>query len=220
MASLTSGVTVAFVLLLVGSWVYCLLTAIAARRYLAVSVPDVDALPPVSVLKPICGLDDRLEENLRSFFSQDYPDYDVTFIVESGEDPAFTALRNLGIRNILIAGHATDCGQKVHNLAYAISHSGHTGGILVLCDSDARFSRHWLSKLVAPLEATNITTGYRWYVAARANLPTLMRSGWNASSVGVLGDQCKGIVFLEISQIAAHRGREELGPGLRRQGLL
>src|SRR5271170_1546489 len=88
MALLTSAFVGLLVLLLVGSWVYCVLTAIAARRYLAISPPALKALPPISVLKPLCGLDDCLEENLRSFFTQDYPDYEILFAVHSLSDPA------------------------------------------------------------------------------------------------------------------------------------
>ena len=104
----------------------------------------------------------------------------VNFIVESEDDPAYAALRNIGAKNILVAGRATDCGQKVHNLAYAITHTSEPAGIYVFCDSDALFPRGWLSTLIAPLTATNITTGYRWYAVTRLHLPTLMRSGWNA----------------------------------------
>src|SRR5262249_55490689 len=82
---------------------------------------------------------------------------------------------------------AIDCGQKVHNLAYAVRHAAGMVNIYAFCDSDARFPSNWLSKLVAPLETSNITTGYRWYVARRRYLPELMRSGWNASSASVLG---------------------------------
>src|SRR5690349_17032887 len=95
MAALTSGVTVVLVLLLAGSWAYCLLTAIAARRYLAVSPPVLDDLPPISVLKPLCGLDDRLEENLRSFFTQDYPDYEILFAVHKASDPAVAVVNKV-----------------------------------------------------------------------------------------------------------------------------
>src|SRR5438105_1821751 len=172
-----------------------LLDGILAARHMRAFRPKHLRHDPITVFCPCKGTDSQFEKNIRSILDQDYPNYEVTFIVESGDDPAFMALRNLGVSNILIAGRATDCGQKVHNLACAVTRSGHTAGIYVFCDSDARFSGNWLSKLVAPLDVTNITTGYRWYVATRAHLPTLMRSGWNASSVGVLGDHHRNFAW-------------------------
>jgi ceramide glucosyltransferase len=88
MALLTLALVALLVLLLVGSWVYCVLTAVAGRRYLAISPPPLTDPPPISVLKPLCGQDDHLEENLRSFFTQDYRDYEILFAVDRMDDPA------------------------------------------------------------------------------------------------------------------------------------
>jgi len=148
----------------------------------------------IAVFCPCRGIDPEFEKNIRSILDQDYPAYDVYFIVDSIDDPAYSCIRNLGAANILVAGRAADCGQKVHNLSYAVKHAG-PADIYVFCDSDARFPHDWLSKLVAPLDKTNITTGYRWYVAIRRHLPTLMRSGWNASALGVLGDHKRNFAW-------------------------
>jgi len=95
---------------------------------------------------------------------------------------------------VIVAGRASSCGQKVHNLAFAVERAP-AADIYVFCDSDARFPRSWLSTLLAPLDPTNITTGYRWYVANRFHFSTLMRSGWNASSVGILGDHNRNFAW-------------------------
>ena len=52
------------------------------------SVPDDAHLPPVSVLKPVHGLEARLRENIESFFRQDYPDYEILFAADEADDPA------------------------------------------------------------------------------------------------------------------------------------
>src|SRR5580704_2150865 len=95
MALLTPVFVAFLVLLLAGSWVYCVLTKIAARRYLAISPAPPATLPPISVLKPLCGQDDRLEENLRSFFTQDYPDYEILFAVHGLSDPAVAVVEKV-----------------------------------------------------------------------------------------------------------------------------
>jgi cellulose synthase/poly-beta-1,6-N-acetylglucosamine synthase-like glycosyltransferase len=167
---------------------FTLLDGFRAARYMRTFRPKPrETRERIAVFCPCKGTDPEFEKNIRSILDQDYGNYHVTFVVESSEDPAYRALRSIGAKDILTAGRALDRGQKVQNLAYAVAHPAETADIYVFCDSDARFPRNWLSRLVAPLESSNITTGYRWYVARRANLPTLMRSGWNASSVGVLG---------------------------------
>eukprot|EP01086_Lenisia_limosa_P005552 TRINITY_DN2258_c0_g1_i1.p1 TRINITY_DN2258_c0_g1~~TRINITY_DN2258_c0_g1_i1.p1 ORF type:complete len:423 (-),score=114.09 TRINITY_DN2258_c0_g1_i1:130-1398(-) len=45
--------------------------------------------PPVTIIKPLCGTDQNLEENLRSHIHQDYPNYEVLFSVETKEDAAY-----------------------------------------------------------------------------------------------------------------------------------
>ena len=44
-------------------------------------------MPPISVLKPLAGVDEGLEDNLRSFFEQEYPDFEILFAVRSRSRP-------------------------------------------------------------------------------------------------------------------------------------
>lgn len=52
------------------------------------SLPSFSQWPPVTVLKPICGLEKNLRINLRSTCPQDYPDFQVVFSVGGPDDPA------------------------------------------------------------------------------------------------------------------------------------
>src|SRR5713226_8150702 len=81
--------------LLAGSLVYCVLTIVAARKYLAVSPPKPGQPVPISVLKPLHGVDEGLEESLRSFFQQDYADYELLFAVHQADDSAVAVLERV-----------------------------------------------------------------------------------------------------------------------------
>src|SRR5580658_196507 len=47
-----------------------------------------DFTPPVTIFKPLKGLDEELDQNLRSFFQLDYPSYQLLFCVADADDPA------------------------------------------------------------------------------------------------------------------------------------
>jgi ceramide glucosyltransferase len=170
-----------------------LVDGIRAARHMRTFRPRRLSRETITVFCPCKGVDPEFDKNIQSIIDQDYPNYEVIFIVESEDDAAYARLRELK-QKILIAGRAVSEGQKVHNLRYAIPHAG-APDIYVFCDSDARFPHDWLSKLVAPLDTTNITTGYRWYVAPRFHLPTLLRSVWNASSVSILGSHDRNFAW-------------------------
>ena len=92
---LTTSLALVLGALLLGSWVYCVLTGLAARAYLAQPVPRTANREPISVLKPLSGLDDGLEANLRSFFQQDYPDFEILFALRTPADPAHALVTRL-----------------------------------------------------------------------------------------------------------------------------
>src|SRR5579864_8235473 len=82
-------------LLLAASIVYSLLSIIAAYRYLSVRPPVLHSVEPVSILKPLAGLDLDLESNLRTFFEQDYPSFEILFAVREPGDPAVAVVEKL-----------------------------------------------------------------------------------------------------------------------------
>jgi cellulose synthase/poly-beta-1,6-N-acetylglucosamine synthase-like glycosyltransferase len=89
----------------------------------------------------------------------------------------------------IIAGPATDSGQKVHNLRVAVNEIDPQSEVLVFVDTDARPAKDWLRKLVAPLadETLGAATGYRWFVPVAGGLATRLRGVWNASIASALG---------------------------------
>ena len=155
--------------------------------------------PPAAVIVPCRGVDAELRENVRALRQQEYPAYEVIFVLESRADPAYTLIREIVEREpgastvILEAGRARDCGQKVHNLLTALEYlearsSGTRPEVYVFTDSDALRDRRWLRHLVAPLRAPEVgaTTGYRWYIPT-GSMASLVRSLWNAPIATALG---------------------------------
>jgi cellulose synthase/poly-beta-1,6-N-acetylglucosamine synthase-like glycosyltransferase len=92
---------------------------------------------------------------------------------------------------VVIAGTATESGQKVHNLCAAIEQADAQSEVFVFVDTDARPQSFWLASLVAPLadEQLGATTGYRWFVSIRGGFASHLRSVWNASIASALGER-------------------------------
>ena len=158
------------------------------------SRPLAEFQPFVSVIAPGRGLEPGLADNLRPLLDQDYPRYEVLFVFDALDDPAIKVvdeLRRTAViaARIVIAGPATDSGQKVHNLRIAVNEIDPQSEVLVFVDTDARPGKNWLRQLVAPLadETLGASTGYRWFVPERGGLASRLRSVWNASVASALG---------------------------------
>src|SRR5690242_4623661 len=148
--------------------------------------------PFVSVIAPGRGLELGLIDNLRPLISQDYPRYEVLFVFDDARDPAIKIVDELSgtvATRVIIAGPATDSGQKVHNLRVAVSEIDPQSEVLVFVDTDARPERNWLRQLVAPLadETLGASTGYRWFIPERGGISSRLRGVWNASVASALG---------------------------------
>jgi cellulose synthase/poly-beta-1,6-N-acetylglucosamine synthase-like glycosyltransferase len=154
--------------------------------------------PFASVFAPCKGLDNELRENLSALLSQDYPDYEVVFVVDDETDAAVPTIREIMSDNstpskLVIAPKTTTSSQKVENLREAVLHAAADSEVLVFVDSDARPGRNWLRALVAPLadEKIGAATGYRWFVSRVPDFASEMLSVWNASIASSLGPNLK-----------------------------
>ena len=154
--------------------------------------------PFVTVFLPLRGVDHDLEKNITALFAQTYANYEVIFVSDDANDPAWGIVESARrtftgesgpTMQIIVAGRANDRGQKVHNLSVAIEHADPGSEIFAFVDSDVQVAPHWLASLVAPLEdeAIGATTGYRWFVAQN-NLAAHLRSVWNAAIASALRD--------------------------------
>jgi len=156
------------------------------------SRPLPDFKPFASVIAPGRGLEPGLADNLRPLLTQDYPRYEVLFVFDRADDPAIRIVEELKTNvatRIIIAGPATDSGQKVHNLRVATIQVDPDSEVFVFVDTDARPGKRWLQQLVAPLanEELGASTGYRWFIPDKGGLASRLRSVWNASIASALG---------------------------------
>lgn len=119
--------------------------------------PEVshDELPPVSVLKPLKGVDSDLERNLRSFFHLDYPEYELVFGVHDPDDPALNVVRAVASEHpkVPVSYVASDrrvgFNPKVNNLANLLRVARYD--VLVISDSNVAVQPEYLLDLTAEL---------------------------------------------------------------------
>ena len=96
--------------------------------------------PPLSVLKPLRGVDPCLEANLRSHVLQDYPEFELLFGVESSDDAALAVVDRLAAEFPNRRLEAVPCGPappgnakawKLEKLARRARH-----GVFLINDAD------------------------------------------------------------------------------------
>lgn len=151
---------VLLLLVLAGALVYCVLVIVAARGYLAVRPLALARAEPVSVLKPLHGPDEGLEENLRSWFLQEYPDFEILCAVRQAGDPAaavFEKLRREFPRvpaRLLVTGEPPYANAKVFSLERMLAAARYD--LLVMSDSDTRVAPGLLATVAAEFQDTRL----------------------------------------------------------------
>ena len=113
------------------------------------------SLPPVTVLKPVHGLESRLKENIESFFRQDYPAYEIIFAADEADDPALPLIREICARYPQIPTRIMVTGQppwpNAQNYCYHCMTDAAAYDILVTSDSDVEVAPDYLREVVPPL---------------------------------------------------------------------
>lgn len=124
--------------------------------------------PPVTILKPVCGLEKNLKDNLRSACLQEYPEFQVVFSVQNPQDPAIPLLRDIQREfgpdrvSVAIENRPAGCNGKINNLLGGLPYARYE--ILVISDSDVRLKPDYLKAIVAPLadpEVGGVCTLYK-----------------------------------------------------------
>jgi ceramide glucosyltransferase len=155
-----------------GSFAYFGVALYAAWRFFERGAPvgavSDNSAPPLSVLKPIYGLDRETYENYASFCIQDYSDYEILFCVSDERDPAIAVIEKI-IRDfpkrsirLLVGSDPLGVSDKVNKLARMAHEAKHD--LLVVTDSDVRVEPGFLRAVAAPFndpEIGGVTCLYR-----------------------------------------------------------
>ncbi len=178
---------------------------------------------PVSVLKPLCGCDADLEENLVTFFTQDHPDFELVFGVTDPDDPAVVVVRTLMDRYPLVQARlvvhrgSRALNPKVDNLLGMLPSARHD--LILVSDSNVRAPRHYVREVATLHEregaglVTNLFAGEGEDTLGAA-LENVQLSGFVAAGVALptlVGDP----ILVGKSALFSRRALEDLG-GLAR----
>ncbi len=160
-------------------------------------------LPPISVLKPLHGAEPGLEENLRRFFEQDYPEFEVLFCARQSTDAGLQLARSVAARYPGVACMFLHCGEpefpnaKMWSLA-ALGQAAHND-TLITSDADARVERDYLRRCVQALADPSIDLASCLYIG--------QTEGGFAARLDALGKSVEmsgGILVAEMVERGVH----------------
>jgi len=139
-------------LLALGAIGYTMLAMLAVRHFARAPLLPPAAPEPVTLLKPLHGLEPRLRENLASFLDQNWP-ASIQVVAGAGraDDPALAVARDLS-GDIVIAVDSPPLGgnAKIANLRNMMPSVAHD--LLILSDSDMAVPHDYVARVVAALE--------------------------------------------------------------------
>lgn len=154
-------------------------------------------LPPVSILKPLKGVDDQLEENLHSFFQLDYPEYEIIMgfsdINDEGIDVAERLAQSYPERKsrIIVNHRRAGLNPKINNLMNMYPHARHKH--ILISDSNVRVSSDYLTDLMHHLQSDGV------------GMVTSAIRGMEAQRLGAVLENLHLNSFIISSVFAAHK---------------
>ena len=147
---------------------YAAITLYCGRSFFRAPKEQPDFTPPVSVLKPVKGVDGDSFENFASFCRQDYPLFQIVFAAASPADPVIPVIERLMAAfpevdiELVVDGAVHGANYKVCNLMHARQKAKYP--LFIVCDSDISVRRSYLREVCAPFadpEVGLVTSLYR-----------------------------------------------------------
>jgi ceramide glucosyltransferase len=157
------------------------------------SIHPTQFLPPVSILKPLKGIDPEIYESFRSHCLQDYSQYEIIFGVSDPNDPAVESVRQLQREfpqreiRLVVCSKMLGANVKVSNLAQMLPAARYEH--LIVNDSDIRVQPDYLRQIMAPL--ANERVGMATCLYRGEPTATL---GSRLESLGISTDFCAGVL--------------------------
>lgn len=142
---------------LTGSGIFLGLVLLASGRFTGSKreVPQIDAWPGVSLLKPLYGEEPRLRENLESFFRLRYPKFELIFGARNASDPALRVVNELRREYpwvpvvVVLSGEPDHPNAKVCAMTKMVAETQYE--FLVISDSDVRVKPNYIQAVIHPL---------------------------------------------------------------------
>jgi ceramide glucosyltransferase len=196
-----------------GSLFFYFLSALGLASFLRDSrkeSPPAAQLPPVSILKPLKGVDPEIWESFCSHCDQDYSEFQLIFGVSDPADPAIEVVRKLQAKypnrkiELIVCNRVLGTNIKVSNLAQMLPAARHE--LLLLNDSDIRVPADYLRKVIPPLADDSVglvTCLYRGLAAPTVARPTL---GSRLEALGIATDFVPGVLSARFLEKGLHFG--------------
>ncbi len=133
---------------------YCLISLRCGHRSFRRKRALPDFTPPVTIIKPVKGMDAESFENFASFCRQEYPCFQIVFAAASANDPALAVIRRIMEEypgtdiDLVVDGRIYGPNYKVCNLINAFPRAKHD--LIIVCDSDIRVGTLYLREACAP----------------------------------------------------------------------
>ncbi|MFZ0796693.1 MAG: bacteriohopanetetrol glucosamine biosynthesis glycosyltransferase HpnI [Terriglobales bacterium] len=164
-------------------------------------------LPPVTILKPLKGVDPKIWESFCSHCEQDYPEFQIQMIfgVSDPSDPAVEVVRELQAKypnlpiDLVVCNRVLGANIKVSNLAQMLPAARHE--LLLVSDSDIRVPANHMREVIAPLADDSVglvTCLYRGVAS-----PTL---GSRLEALGIGTDFVPGVLSARFLEKGLHFG--------------
>ena len=165
---------------IISGCIYLILSVWTIRTFFRKTTTEINATekfqPPVTVLKPIRGIEKNLKSNLHTITIQDWPEYQVIYSIQDPQDSALPILDELQAEvdnqkiSVVIDNKQAGANGKVNNLLGAIAQARHQ--IIIISDSDTNLKPDYIKNIISPLSNPNVgavctlfkvKSAYRWF---------------------------------------------------------